>query len=102
MKIHAPFSLSLLVGAAVLALGGSSVMAQQSPATAPTAQTPKAADPARGARNDTGGSTFVKKAATTDMAEIEMAKLALEKSQNANVRQFAQHMIDEHSKLSEQ
>ena len=35
--------------------------------------------------------------AHADIAEIETGKLALEKSQNEQVRKFAQHMIDEHT-----
>jgi|GEM_PF-980176 len=43
---------------------------------------------------------FVKDAAMTDAFEIEAAKIALEKSRNDGVRRFAQHMIDEHTKMS--
>ena len=35
--------------------------------------------------------------AHANIAEIETGKLALEKSQNEQVRKFAQHMIDEHT-----
>ncbi len=45
---------------------------------------------------------FVKEAAVTDAFEIEAAKIALEKSRNDGVRRFAQHMIDEHTKMSTQ
>ena len=45
---------------------------------------------------------FVKEAAMTDAFEIEAAKIALEKSGNDGVRRFAQHMIDEHTKMSAQ
>lgn len=45
---------------------------------------------------------FMMKAAQSDMAEIMTSNLALQKSQNADVRRFAQMMIDEHTKTSDQ
>jgi len=45
---------------------------------------------------------FVKKASIGNEFEIESSRLALEKSQNANVKQFAQMMIDDHSKAGDQ
>lgn len=45
--------------------------------------------------------TFVKDAIETNLAEIELGQLALSKSSNAQVRQFAQKMIDDHSKLND-
>jgi putative membrane protein len=44
---------------------------------------------------------FVKKAASANQFEIAVSKLALEKAQNDNVREFAKRMIDEHSKANE-
>jgi len=41
---------------------------------------------------------FVASAAQANMSEIELSKLALQKSQNARVRDFAQHMIDDHTR----
>jgi putative membrane protein len=35
--------------------------------------------------------------ATVDGAEIEQAQVALQKSTNTGVREFAQHMVDEHT-----
>ncbi|MCC2695394.1 DUF4142 domain-containing protein [Nodularia sp. LEGE 04288] len=40
---------------------------------------------------------YVQEAAQAGMAEVEMAKLALEKSNNDNVRQYAQQMIQDHT-----
>lgn len=45
--------------------------------------------------------TFVEKAAITDMFEIEAGKVALEKGQADSVKAFAQHMVDDHAKLSD-
>ena len=36
------------------------------------------------------------------MAEIQLGQLTLQKSNNDQVKQFAQHMIDDHTKLNDQ
>jgi putative membrane protein len=46
--------------------------------------------------------TFVKKAALDGMTEVEMGKIALEKSQNPKVREFAQRMITDHTKANKE
>lgn len=45
---------------------------------------------------------FMEKAASAGMMEVEAGKIALEKSKNAKVKEFAQLMIDDHTKLAEQ
>ncbi len=45
---------------------------------------------------------FITHAAQGDMTEIKTSQLALERSQNPQVRQFAQMMIDQHTQSSEQ
>jgi putative membrane protein len=45
---------------------------------------------------------FLTKAAESGYMEIAGGKLALKKSRNAQVKQFAQKMIDEHTRLGEQ
>jgi putative membrane protein len=45
-------------------------------------------------------SGFVRRAALTDLFEIQTSQAALKNSQNAEVRRFAQMMIDEHTKMS--
>jgi putative membrane protein len=45
---------------------------------------------------------FVKKAMQGSMAEVQLAQLTLQKSENEQVKQFAQRMIDDHTKLNEQ
>lgn len=42
---------------------------------------------------------FVKKALEGNIAEIEMGKLALQKSNDDQVKQFAQRMVDDHGKM---
>ena len=44
---------------------------------------------------------FVKKASMTDLFEVQSSQLALQKSQSADVKNFAQHMIDEHTKSTQ-
>jgi len=43
---------------------------------------------------------YLRKTASTDLYEIESGRLALERSQSAQVRQFAQAMIDHHGQTS--
>ncbi len=45
---------------------------------------------------------FVKKAMQGSMAEVQLGQLTLQKSQNEQVKQFAQRMIDDHTKLNDQ
>jgi putative membrane protein len=46
--------------------------------------------------------SFVKKAALDGMTEVQLGKVALEKSQDPKVRQFAQKMITDHGKANEE
>ncbi|HEX9963129.1 MAG TPA: DUF4142 domain-containing protein [Pyrinomonadaceae bacterium] len=45
---------------------------------------------------------FMMQAASSDMMEIATSNMALQKSQNAEVRRFAQMMVDDHTKTSAQ
>jgi putative membrane protein len=45
---------------------------------------------------------FVSKAMQGSMAEVELGKMTLQKSNNEQVKQFAQRMIDDHTKLNSQ
>jgi putative membrane protein len=45
---------------------------------------------------------FVKHAAQGGMAEVELGKLATERAENADVKQFAQRMVDDHSKANDE
>jgi predicted outer membrane protein len=44
---------------------------------------------------------FVRRISEENMAEIELAKLALEKASSERVKVFAQHMIDDHTRWNE-
>lgn len=46
-------------------------------------------------------SRFVRKALAGDMAEVQLGQLALQKGSSPEVKQFAQKMIDDHTKLSD-
>jgi putative membrane protein len=45
---------------------------------------------------------FVQKALQGGMAEVQLGQLTLQKSNNDQVKQFAQHMIDDHTKMGDQ
>ena len=45
---------------------------------------------------------FVRKALQGGMAEVQLGQLTLQKSSNDQVKQFAQRMIDDHTKLGDQ
>ena len=94
----------LIVGAAIAALSvaacgqktetkGAATPAEQ--AATPDAN-PAATVPTPSAENK--APDFVAKAATTDMYEIEAAKIAAKRSTNAEVKKFAKMMIDAHTK----
>jgi putative membrane protein len=46
--------------------------------------------------------TFTMAAASGNLLEVESSRIALEKSQNQDVKSFAQMMIDDHTKVGEQ
>ena len=45
---------------------------------------------------------FLKDALEGGMAEVQLGQLALQKSSNADVKQFAQKMVDDHTKMGDQ
>jgi putative membrane protein len=44
--------------------------------------------------------TFMKKAAVSDLTEIETSRIAVQKASKPDIKQFAQQMIEDHTKLS--
>jgi putative membrane protein len=47
-------------------------------------------------------SKFVKEAAAGGMEEVQLGQLAVQKASNADVKNFGQHMVDDHSKANSQ
>ena len=45
---------------------------------------------------------FVRKAIEGGLAEVQLGQLALQKSQNGDVKQFAQKMVDDHTQMGDQ
>ena len=45
---------------------------------------------------------YVEKAAMGDLFEVESSKVALSRSQSQEIKGFAQHMVDEHTKTSDE
>jgi len=46
--------------------------------------------------------SFIKSAAQGGMEEVELGKLAAQKASNPDVKNFGQHMVDDHSKANDQ
>ena len=94
----------LFFGAFVMSLNVAAQPANQPPKpTTPTA--PPAAGSSSAATSTTVATTvskedreFIDKLARGNIAEIETGKLAVGKSTDANVKTFAQQMVDDHSK----
>ncbi len=74
----------------------------QAPAAFAQAVVPGASASAASGKISHKDSAFMKQAAENGHAEVENSKLALQKSGNADVKAFAQKMVDEHTKASEE
>lgn len=86
------------------ALFVTATMAIAQPAYQPAAMQDAGAAATSGstAKPDMTDKHFLKVSGESNLAEIKMAHLALEKSQSDDVKQFAQRMIDDHTKLQDQ
>lgn len=80
----------LILGASTLLMATSGLMAASGASGLASAQ------PTKPAPAPTDASTYVAKAGASDLWEIESSKALLAKSGNAEVRKFAQMMIDQH------
>jgi putative membrane protein len=73
--------------------------------SAPSQQQPSATMGTPGATAPTaqnfGDQAFVTKALEGGMAEVELGKLAADKSQSQDVKQFAQKMVNDHSQMGD-
>lgn len=98
----------LILGAALAALSVAACNQRAEETEGAAAPTEQAATPAANPAatlatpaNEAAAPDFVAKAAAGDMFEIAAGKLALTRSQNAEVKKFAQMMVDEHGKSTE-
>jgi len=80
---------------------GSRVLAQAGTMTPPSGVTPSPSSPA-GTQLSEADRQFMMKAAQSDMTEIATSQLALARSSDDMVRQFAQQMITQHSNSTAQ
>jgi putative membrane protein len=103
----------MVAAAGAVLLCGTMALAQAGPPSGGAGQSPSQTNPAMESQqqlnsmNGPGQNTamdklFVKKALQGGMAEVQLGQLTLQKSNNDQVKQFAQHMIDDHTKLGEQ
>ncbi len=75
---------------------------QRDPAPAASAAADAATDTQRDSQHMSFDQKFVKHATESGMAEVAMAKLALERAQGDDVKAFARHMVEDHTKANEQ
>jgi putative membrane protein len=105
------YAKKMVAVAGAILLCGSMGLAQMSNPGAPPAQTPGA--PGGSSMDQMNGmqtpgqpspidKMFVRKAMQGGMAEVQLAQLTLQKSTNDQVKQFAQRMIDDHTKMNDQ
>jgi len=81
LHLFRSFGLLILGSAAALAQTGAGSMAATQPSHVDT--------------------SFAKEAALGGMSEVELGQLAVQKASDPRVRQFGQHMIDDHSKAND-
>lgn len=98
-------SAPVLLAGALLAQNPGSGGGGQQPNTPAQQQPPSAAMGNPGATAPTahnlGDQAFVSKAMEGGMAEVELGKLAADKSQSQDVKQFAQKMVNDHSQMGD-
>ena len=109
---------SVLVAAAAIFFGSASLPAQMNPSGQPQQPSPQPAPASRPGMSpmeqqqqmnlDPNGpghmldKAFVRKALEGGMAEVELGKLAAQKGNSDDVKQFGQKMVDDHGKLNDQ
>lgn len=87
--------LALAAVAALTLSAAPAVWAQSGATPAPAPATTKSEDDSKLDRSDR---KMLQDLAQGNMAEVDAGKMALEKSQNAEVKRFAQQMVDDHGK----
>jgi putative membrane protein len=79
-------------------LAGAALLAQQNAPAAQQAQR----ESARRSNAPYSDEQFIRSAAESSMSQVDLGKMAEQKAQNTEVKKFAQLMVEEHSKISEQ
>jgi putative membrane protein len=92
------FALALVLALSLLGYGQSSKPDTGSKAKHSAAQTSSSDSSSKISMSD---KRFLKKAAEGNEAEVELGKLAQEKSQDPKVKEFGQRMVTDHSKANE-
>ncbi|BAY20445.1 outer membrane protein [Calothrix sp. NIES-2100] len=78
------------------------LLTQSTPTPTPTASSTSSPQPTdSNTPVTTSDIEFMNQAAQSDLTEIQTSQLALQKSQNKSVRNFAQHMIQQHTASSQ-
>ena len=97
------FLLTAGLACALAAAGLATAQTKQPPPKpkAPPATEAKQA-PATSGKLALADQRFVKEAAIVGMAEVELGKLAADKATTADVKQFGQRMVDDHSKANDE
>ena len=92
------------IGSAAAQPGGSQSGVQSAPGGAndPNRQPGLDNSAAAGVSGPAQDKVFVKKALEGSMAEVQLGQLALQKSNDAQVKEFAQRMVDDHTKMLDQ
>ena len=88
MKLTTILAVAATTAATLFAAGPASAQTQEKSGAQPSAQGESNRD-----------AKHLKELAIANMAEIETGKLALEKAQDPKVKEFAQHMVDDHTKM---
>jgi putative membrane protein len=102
---------TVAVAGAILLCGSMGLAQMNQQPSSPAGQTPGQNNPAMDSQMNGMAAAgqasvmdkmFVRKAMQGGMAEVQLGQLTLQKSSNDQVKQFAQRMIDDHTKLNDQ
>ncbi len=91
----------LTCAVALPAIAAAQTARPSSPSSTPSKSTPDQPKPAASGLA-AADKAFVLEAARGGMAEVELGRLAADKASNADVKQFGQRMVDDHSKASDE
>jgi putative membrane protein len=87
---------------ALISLGIAVTAVGQGTTSAPKAADTSASKPAGASKLAASDRTFVEKAAQGGMAEVELGKMAQQRAADAQVKQFGERMVTDHSKANDE